>query len=290
MARDRTGRRAFTVGSVLSRSLRIWGRNFVPFTLLAVLVYSPLLIYTYVTFREDPAVERVRTSRNRPLDVEADDAPALKDRPSPTPAATRARRERYYFVVGHATRLLDLILAGAVVYGVFQQLRGKAAPLTDCVRVGVARLLPVLGVALAVAVLVGLGSLALYIPGLLLTLMLWVAVPVAVVERQGVMGSLKRSNYLTSGEKGTIFLILLVLGSMHLAAFLLGGLAMVGTGRGFMDVFTDDTEPGLARALVPLLLVVPLGALSAVAAAVGYHDLRIAKEGVATEDLVSVFA
>jgi hypothetical protein len=41
---------------------------------------------------------------------------------------------------------------------------------------------------------------------------------------------------------------------------------------------------------VDLLVTVVLGSILAIANAVGYHDLRVAKEGVGIEELVSVFA
>jgi hypothetical protein len=39
-----------------------------------------------------------------------------------------------------------------------------------------------------------------------------------------------------------------------------------------------------------VVVALVLGALNATVAAVGYHDLRVAKEGVGVEDLVKVFA
>jgi len=278
MARGPRGRRAFTIGSVLSRSFGIWGRNIIPFTLLAVIVYSPLLVYTYVTFRERPLPESTVAA----YPTESDPDGYLEDYPDEprflTRGPTRAELQRYNMVVRFGSRLFDLILAGAVVFGVFQQVRGKPASLAENVRVGVVRLLPVLGVAVVVSVLVGLGTLALIIPGIILNLMFWVAVPVAVVEKKGVIESIKRSMYLTTGEKGTIFILLLVLGLIQIAAGIVVGVFMASASR-----------TGLATALIPLAFVIPLGALSAVANAVGYHDLRVSKEGVGIEDLVSVF-
>lgn len=238
---------AFGVGTVLSRSFPIWIRNLVPFTILSLVVYSPLIIYAFVTFAGGEV--------------------------------TKEAESRYDLVSTLAGRVLDLIVTGAVVYGVFQQVRGQPAGLGDCLRVGFSRLLPVLGIGIIVAVLVTLGLLALVIPGILLQLMWWVAVPVAVVERLGVVGSMQRSAKLTSGEKGTIFLILLVLGLIQFAVIF--GIAFVAA--------MVLPEAGAAQALVTLLIAIPFGALTAVANAVGYHDLRVAKEGVGIDDLIKVF-
>ena len=44
----------FRVGSVLNRSISIWFKNLVPFTLLAIIFQSPVLIYAYVKMAEIP--------------------------------------------------------------------------------------------------------------------------------------------------------------------------------------------------------------------------------------------
>lgn len=238
---------AFGVGTVLSRSFPIWIRNLVPFTVLSLVVYSPLIIYSFLTFLGGEVSE----------DAES----------------------RYNIISTLAGRVLDLIVTGAVVYGVFQQVRGQPAGLGDCIRVGFSRLLPILGIGIVVGILVTLGLLAFVIPGIILQLMWWVAVPVAVVERLGVVGSMQRSAKLTSGEKGTIFLVLLVLGLIQFAAIF--GIAFV------LGMTMPDA--GAAQAVITLLVAIPFGALTAVANAVGYHDLRVAKEGVGIDDLVKVF-
>lgn len=231
---------------MIGRSFPIWLRNFVPFTILSLIVYLPLLVYAFVTFGGGEVTE--------------------------------AAEKRYDLISTVAGRLLDLIVTGAVVYGVFQQVRGQPAGLVDCLRVGLTRLLPVLGVGIIVGILVALGTVALVIPGIILQLMYWVAVPVAVVERLGVVGSMKRSAQLTSGVKGTIFLILLVL-------FLIQFAVIFG-----VVVAASASDSAAFQVLITLLVAIPFGALTAVTNAVAYHDLRVAKEGVGIEELVRVFA
>jgi len=233
-----TGRRAFTVGGVLRRTFPIWFRNIIPFTILSAVVYSPLLLYHALAGEKQGLGQRA--------------------------------------LVSIASNAFPLILTGAIVYGVFEQVRGQQAGFFKCLRVGLTRLIPVLGVAIVVAVLVGIGTLLFFIPGIILQLMFWVAVPVAVVERLGVGASMKRSMQLTAGERGTIFVINLVLGVLFIVVTLLVAMALA----------SGDARAGI----LILLATVPFGALTSVANAVGYHDLRVAKEGVGIEDLVAVFA
>lgn len=238
-------RRSFGVGNVLSRAFPIWARNFIPFTILSTLVYSPLLLYALVALN----------------------------------GGNEARRW-YPWVSAGLGHLLAIIVTGVLVYGVFQQVRGQPAGLVDCVRVGLKRLLPVVGVGIVVGILWAFGTLLLIVPGIIVQCMYWLAVPVAVVEGSGVVASMKRSARLTSGEKGTIFAILLLLGIFQIAVATVLRIALgVGFGPEMTPIQTWAT----------LVLAIPFGALTAVANAVAYHDLRVAKEGVGIEDLVRVF-
>jgi len=62
----------------------------------------------------------------------------------------------------------------------------------------------VIGVALLEMLAIVGGFLLLVVPGIIVSLMLMVAVPVAIIERPGVMASLKRSAALTKGIKGQL--------------------------------------------------------------------------------------
>jgi hypothetical protein len=238
----------FSAGSVLSRSFSIFFKNFIPFMILQILVYSPLLVYTAILVSGELTIDSIVI---------------------------------WGVVVGIGGLLLNMVATGAMTYGVFQQLRGRSAGLGQCLLVGVKRMLPVLGVGILAAICIGLGFVALLIPGIILLCMLWVAVPVAVVERPGVFGSLSRSAELTKDNRLRIFGVVVVLFAINkLAEYLLES-----------GVIGDAPSVGDIKLYLLLVLVtsLALGALSAVAAAVGYHDLRASKEGVGVEELARVF-
>lgn len=239
------GRRAFAVGAVISRTFSVWLRNIVPFTLLALIVEAPLFIYTAILLLGGMTPEKHKT---------------------------------WALVTNYGPLVLNPIVAGLIAYGVFQQLSGKAAGLGECLEKGLRHIVPVLLTGIVVALLIMLGFALLVIPGIIVACMLWVAVPAAVVERVGVFTALRRSNALTSGEKGNVFVVFLVLGLIGFVAGFVMGLLFVGSGN----------SVGFLWGMMVLKLV--LNVLQSVAAAVGYHDLRISKEGASVEELVAVFA
>ncbi len=257
MAQRRHRGAAFGIGRVLGRSFPIWLRNLVPFTILSLIVYSPLFVYAFVALQ----------------------------------GPVRRRDAAVFGLVSRVGAwLLGWVVTSALIYAVLEQLRGQRAGMGACLRVGFRRLLPVIGVTICVGaimfavafpflILVAMRAplLILLVAGFLALMIqsrYWLAVPVAVVERPGVVASLRRSVLLTRGEVGSVFLILLVLLILQIAVGVVLGL-------------TVTTESALQWATLAITVV--LGALTAVANAVGYHDLRVAKEGVGIEDLVRVF-
>jgi hypothetical protein len=251
-------RQPFAVGSVLNRSFSIWFRNIIPFTLMVAVMESPMLVDFYMV--ASGAIEMYG------------DLFAIT------------------FLLG--TFLLGLVATGALTFGVFQQLKGSPAGIGDSIAVGFSRLLPVIGVGLVLAIILGAVFLAIsMVVGVavgavgfagFITLPLfafffsvmckyYVAVPAAVVEKPGVLGALRRSAELTQGGRVTVFLIWLALIGLRMLAELV--IRNVDT-TGWIDV-------GFTVFWV---------ALQATTSAVIYHDLRVSKEGVDIGELTRVFA
>ena len=81
---------------------------------------------------------------------------------------------------------------------------------------------------------------------------------------------------LTHGCKGQIFVINLVLGVVFSVPFVM------------VIVLAHGNPEALAVAQLPVTLI--FGALAATMTAVGYHDLRQAREGIGVDELLKVFA
>jgi hypothetical protein len=227
----------FSAGRVLSRSLSVWLKNFVPFAVLALVCYAPVLAYVALS--------------------------------GPTGADDQLSGSQ--LLLQALELILQNVVTGATAFGVFQALRGQRAGVAQAITVGLRRLLPVLGVALASGLLVVLGLVALVVPGLFVRAVLYVAVPVAVIERRDVGGSLARSAELTRDRRlavlGVFALALLFTLTVQLA------LAQV--------VGVEEGEISWPLTLV-VILMMPFGAVTHT---VAYHDLRMEKEGPAVEEL-----
>jgi hypothetical protein len=180
------------------------------------------------------------------------------------------------FAVTFVQAVLNLVATGAITYGVVEALRGRPVRLTSCLAVGLLRLGPLFLVAFLSIVAIMGGLLLLVVPGIIFACMLWVAEPAAVVERLGIFGALQRSYQLTDGNRWSILGVLILL-------------ALIGVAASVTVTLVLPQSLGSARAVVQQILGSLSQSLSAVACAVGYHDLRSVKEGVSAEVLGSVF-
>jgi hypothetical protein len=239
------GSASFESGKLLGEAFAIYFSNFIPFLILTTLALSPLFLFQALMF----------------------DSISRRDPGSILVAALG---------VIVAAVLCTQIATGAITYGVFQQMRGGDTSIAACLKVGVAVLLPVLGVAFLQGCAVIAGIIFLVIPGIILAIMYSVSVPAAVEERPGVLEALRRSASLTEGYRWPIF-----------GVFFLITLLSYGLQRLLEVFFEDDMSRGafLASGAVN---VVTTG-LYATAAAVIYYRLRSIKESIDVDQIASVF-
>jgi hypothetical protein len=236
----------FRVGRVFSTSLSIFFRNLLQFSVL-----SAIASLTYLFVYGD-----------------------LYGRHLARPASPWSAAQLAAFVLGF---VLTALCQAMVLYGAFQVMRGRSFQITESLRRGFARFLPVLGTTFCVAFAWALGLIALVVPGFMVLAAFFVALPACVVERLGPFQSLSRSGALTKGHRWKIFGIFIALA--------LG----VGIVTGVLGVV-------LAVAGSPILLIIGMflwntlaRAIESIVAVVAYHDLRVAKEGVDIEHIASVF-
>jgi len=232
----------FSFGTVISQSFSVFFSNLVPFCLVALIVMLPLLIYNLLVV--SPTDSQLSPSQLVGLVIQS---------------------------------VLTQLMAATVAFATFQYLRGQPVGIAECLSRGLSLIVPVVGVALLSGLLVGIGTVLLVVPGIIVAVMLWVAIPVAVVEHPGVVDSLKRSADLTKGHRWTIFGIVIVI------AIILG---IIGAILGAILV----TAVGFAGLNIGVwVLKAVFGAFGATAAAVGYYFLRATKEGVDIGDIAKVF-
>jgi hypothetical protein len=259
------------VGQVLSRAWSVFSGNFLKFSVVTgIAALLSLLI-------PDPSLANADTFAKLPLLVMA-----------------------FVLRVG-----LTTLSQATVFYGAFQDMRRRPFKLTDGLQVGLDRFFPLLGLGLVIGLaIVGLGLAAgilfivtgvryasplIFIPGVMLFLMWSMGMPVCVVERLGPFGSLARSRELTKGHRWKILGLVLVTitPAVIIGAFVgvalgmpLGGLVALTLGAGSL---------GVAIQIVSLIWNAIWTAFLSIVIVVTYHDLRVAKEGVDTEQIAAVF-
>jgi hypothetical protein len=253
---------AFTVGGVLSRTMKVWGAHFWSFAAMSLVVYAPMIAGFGTFFAWVMGASEGRA-------------------PEPAELATGGAA----VAAGSAvTIVLSVVQMGAVTYGTVRHLHGERAPFGRMVAVGFRRGLPVVGTGFVVWLGTVAGIVLLFVPGILFLVASCVAVPAAVVERPGVFGSIGRSFALTRGSRWPLFAAGLVI---VVVVWILSSVLQIGS------LLLGAVVPP------PYLLVVSLVAsqvgnalfsvVPVVAIAVCYHDLRLQKEGVDTADLARVF-
>ena len=169
----------FGVGSVLGMSFRVYGKNFIPFTLITAVLYIPLIAWL------------VHSASSPPETVNA----ALKQAG----------------VIAALSIFLNSFVTATLTYGVVKELQGQRAGIGACITVGFKRMLPALGVAILAGLAIVGGMILLIVPGIIAACMLYVSTPASVIEKPGVFGALRRSRDLTLGHKGGVFGILFML-------------------------------------------------------------------------------
>jgi hypothetical protein len=136
---------------------------------------------------------------------------------------------------------------------------------------------PIIGLSIIQALLIGLGFIAFVIPGIYFAMALSVACQVLIVERKGVLESLRRSFFLTHGYKLEILGYTIVL---FLFNFVVGLIA----GRILDMLQSMQITVGVIK-LLELLVGVLVGPIGACLFMLIYFNLRIAKEGFTREHL-----
>src|SRR5262245_5594048 len=219
----------FRVGRVLNRTAAVFSRNFVMFFIVTAVASLPLLL--------------------------------MKPMESETPSGTSIAM---IFVALFLGIVLYTLAQAIVLYGAFQDMRGRPVSLSESLQVGLQRFFPIVGLAIVMGILIMLGFILLIVPGLILLTMWFVATPACVVERLGPMRSLGRSSELTKGHRWKIFglMLVLLLISMVVTPVIEFAFAAIG---------------GMTLVLIASLLWNGVwGAFYAISVVVTYHDLRVA--------------
>jgi hypothetical protein len=163
----------FRIGRVFNRTISVLSRNFLMFFVVSAVANVP-----------------------GALVVQSGTAPAT---------ATAGRVGGMILLGSFLTMVLSTLSQAIVLYGAFQDMRGRPVSLNDSLKVGLRRFFPIVGLAILVALGIGFGLVLLIVPGLILLAMWYVSTPACVVEQLGPFDSMARSSQLTKGHRWKIF-------------------------------------------------------------------------------------
>ncbi len=214
-----------------------------------------------------------------------------------------------------------VVLACGHTYGAVLHLGGRPVRLGAMLSVAFGRFFALVGLAFlgavayvacafAVAAAAALMNMFLgsFVAGLVLVLALLplccvvgtafsLTIPVMASERTGPITGLRRSWVLTRGRRAALFLSLLVMILVLIAAYIVLMVVATTTFGAMMRPpapSSGSDSPGFGLAFIVmgllfLLVQVLVAPLFTLVPAVAYHDVRIEKEGVSTDELARVF-
>ncbi|MBP9087652.1 MAG: hypothetical protein KBG15_16135 [Kofleriaceae bacterium] len=245
----------FTVGTAISTSVRIWLANLLPFSAIALVLNLPMIIWCFV-------------------------ATGNKD-----PVQWMAAVQLYQWVAMGAMFIVGGLISAAVAHGTWLQLRGTRISIIESLKVALASTITVLIVVVLAGVATGVAAIALLVPGILVWLNYYVAIPVAVTEKLGALNAMRRSQALTHGYRKQIFAAALFVTALSIGcSYLLN--EFIGLNNTFGTTTTEAMQTSNAALMSKIHTWLPItttfGALlmtlTSVLPAVVYAQLRQAKE------------
>ncbi len=249
-----SGTSSFDLGRVIQRTFQVIGRNFATFGIAAVILAGiPAFISA---FGQGSALTNGE------------------------PGALAA------ILIGGALSLVGTyVLQAAIVYGTVNTFNGRTVSLGAAMGVGFRHFLPLLGLAILVGLCIGLGTILLIVPGLIIAVLWCVAAPALVVEKRSIFSSLQRSRDLTRGYRWPIFGLIVIYFIVYMIIFSAIGALGVATG----GTFVDGSGVLAFNLIVTPLSTIVVSIIGSAGVAAIYYELRTAKEGVGAEQMASVF-
>lgn len=173
------------------------------------------------------------------------------------------------------------VLQAALTRATVLHLSGEKPTFAQCLSVGLAMILPMIGIGILLSLGVGLAMLLLIVPGIILWLCWSVVVPVYVQEKVGVFEAFGRSLDLTRGARWRIFLTMLLV---------VVGLWLLSIPAGILSVAVASSGSIIVTALVTSVISALGSMVMVTVQSCIYVELRNVKEGVAPADLEAIFA
>lgn len=241
--------RQLSFGEVWGEAFNLYMDNFFPLSIIAALSYIP-----YLFFKFNP--------------------PADPNNPDPGTMLT-------FFLFIVLSMILSSISSAFMLEYVSKRYLGKTQTLNQYLNSVIPLIIPIMALSILIALIVGVGMLALIVPGIFCALGLSIGIEILIVERKGVTDAISRSFYLTKGEKGEIFMFTVILAMLTFAfQHILRVLFEV------INISNIIVNMDQLIMMVGQILLAPLGASVFILI---YFNIRIKKEGFDLEHMVDQF-
>ncbi len=153
-------------------------------------------------------------------------------------------------VTGIVGVVLGTIALGGTIRMASEEIENRPVELGASVRFAASKLLWIWALGLLVGIIVGVGFIALIVPGIILLIMFILAFPALLIENAGVVGSLGRSRELVGHRWLKTFGLLLIMGII--VALAAGVVSLVSGPFGWASVFVTSVLGALYQPLIPV--------------------------------------
>ena len=235
--------RELSLGEVISKALDIYRRGFIKYFLLFLVVDAVVGI-------------------GAALAISGFHFAALPAHPTPSDLASWWASAQGGFRYLALTVILAVVLgalAGAVsIRMASEAIEGRESGFESALRFGISKLVSVVALTLLLSVVVGLGFVALVVPGIILAVVFSVAMPSLLIEKVGVLGSLGRSRELVGHRWlktfATFVVLLVIVIAIGVVVDVVAGL--IGAAFGGGSVIISSALGAVAAPLFPVALTV----------------------------------
>jgi hypothetical protein len=266
-----------SVGRIFDRAFAIYRNNFLRFITIVAIIEVPLALLStaYNSWTTTSAPSR-HPSASRQTTVSQDTGSAAR-RYNPAeerPILTCCLAFTFTFLV---QIVAGMLCQAALIKSVSETYLGNDITVGQAYGFILPKFLTLVGATLCVMLVVGLGIMLVFVPGIIFGLWFSMTVPTIVVEGQAATHAMSRSKALVAGNLGKIIAVG-ILGSL-IAYIIILPLRYLG---GFVgqSLFADNTmlvsflrQFGMTLGQI---LAIPI---STAASILLYYDLRIRKEG-----------
>jgi hypothetical protein len=185
--------------------------------------------------------------------------------------------------------VLQALVQGSLVRATLAFARGERATFGECVGASLAVALPLVGLAILMALAVWFGMMLFFVPGVMLYVMWSVASPALVAERTGVFGAFGRSRFLTKGARWKVFgiQVILLIGCYGIFAAVLGA---AFTTIGINAAAPVATAFSIGWILSTAITATVVNTVWSTVQTALYVELRNWKEGLPDKSLEEIFA